>query len=99
MNANELRNALKAAADYFAQTGNFEWESEARESLNKMENNDLSFVEDLWLKYAPTCDIDDLLITDYEPEDEPKVNELNEKLAEIANSTFAALEKVKSENT
>ena len=99
MNTIELRNALNAAADYFAQTGNFEWEGEARESLNKMENNDLSFVENLWLKYAPTCDIDDLLITDYKPEDEPKVNELNEKLAEIANSTFAALDKVKSENT
>jgi len=94
-----LTKTLKAAAEYFSQRGIADWELEARDAIQKIENNDFSFIESLWLKYAPTCDIDDLLITDYKPEEEKAVNELNDKLAEIANSTFAALDKAKSENT
>lgn len=95
----ELKIALIEAADYFKSRSIPGWESEAREAAKKVENNDFSFIESLWIKYAPTCDIDDLLITDYEPENEDEVNRLNGKLAEIANKLFALLERAKGEKT
>lgn len=94
----ELKKSLLVASEYFLQRGILEWANEASEAISKIENNDYSFVENLWLKYAPTCDIDDLIITIYEPEDEAKVNELNQGLADIANRTFALLDKYKNEH-
>ncbi|WP_444946551.1 hypothetical protein ACJJIP_07450 [Microbulbifer sp. VTAC004] len=93
----ELKIALLEAASYFRSRGIPEWELEALGAVNKIERNDFSFLEDLWIKYAPTCDIDDLLVTKYATEDEDKVNKLNTQLAEIANKVFALLERVKCE--
>lgn len=76
-----------------------EWQSEARKAAEKIERNDFSFVESLWVRYAPTCDIDDLFITEYALEQEQEVNELNRQLAEAANKLFVLLERVKSEKT
>ncbi|WP_444915930.1 hypothetical protein [Microbulbifer sp. TRSA007] len=95
----DLKIALFEAASYFRSRGIREWELEALGAVNKIERNDFSFLEDLWIKYAPTCDIDDLLVTEYATEDEDKVNKLNTQLAEIANKVFALLERVKCEKT
>ena len=95
----KLKNALIEVADYFETRGISDWECEARESAKKIERGDFSFVERLWLKYAPTCDVDNLLITEYSPEQEARVSELNSQLAELANKLFALLERVKSEKT
>lgn len=95
----ELKTALNNAAEYFGSRGITDWRSEALKAVQMLENGDLSFVERLWLKYAPTCEIDDLLIIDAAPEDEDKANALNDELAEIANSTFAILDRIKNEKT
>ncbi|WKD48219.1 hypothetical protein [Microbulbifer spongiae] len=93
----ELKIALLEAASYFRSRGIPDWELEAQGAANKIKNDDFSFVEDLWIRYAPTCDIDDLLITEYAAEDEERVNKLNTQLAEIANKVFALLERVNCE--
>ncbi|EKE69438.1 hypothetical protein [Gallaecimonas xiamenensis] len=95
----KLKIALLEAADHFRVRGISEWESEARDAVNRLENDDLSFVEKMWLKYAPTCEVEDLLITDYEVEAENEVNILNAQLAEIANKVFWLLDSVKNDNT
>lgn len=95
----ELKIALAEAADYFDSRSISEWASEARETVKQVEQGDFSFVECLWVKYAPTCDIDDLLITEYSPDQEEKVNELNSQLAKVANKLFALFERAKSEKT
>jgi len=92
MHKKELMDLLKAAADYFSIRGFVDWEKEARDSITKIENDDFSIIESLWLKYAPTGDIDNLFITKYELEDEERVNALNDQLAEIVNSLFAVLD-------
>ena len=99
MNDSDLKSALSKAADYFGKRGISDWQSEALNAIDKIEDHDFSFVEDLWLKYAPTCDIDDLLIIDAAPEDEDNANALNDELGEIANSTFAILDRFKNEKT
>ena len=99
MNEFDLKRALSKAADYFGKRGISDWQSEALNAIDKIENHDLSFVEGLWLKYAPTCEIDELLIIDAAPEDEVQANALNDELAEIANSTFAILDRIKNEKT
>ena len=99
MNEYDLKSALSKAADYFENRGLSDWQSEALNAIDKIENHDFSFVEDLWLKYAPTCVIDDLRISDAAPEDEDNANTLNDELAEIANSTFAILDRIKNEKT
>ncbi|WP_144395653.1 hypothetical protein [Pleionea sediminis] len=95
----ELKTALNDAAEYFGSRGITDWRSEALKAVQMLESGDLSFVESLWLKYAPTCDIDDLLIINADPEDEDKVNSLNAELAKIANRTFAILDRLKNEKT
>ncbi|WP_444898169.1 hypothetical protein [Microbulbifer sp. SSSA005] len=95
----ELKIALFEAASYFRSRGISAWELEALKAIKKIESNDFSFLEDLWIKYAPTCDIDDLLLTEYAAEDEDKVNKLNTQLAKIANEVFALLERAKCEKT
>ena len=96
----DLKNKLSDAHDLFVSRGIDDWASQAKEALEKIENNDYSFVDPLWLKFAPTGNIDDLIITMPELHDPPlseeEANELNDELALIANETFAVLEKVKA---
>jgi len=94
----ELKNVLKNAAEYFSNREYSIWEKEALDAIECINKEDFSFVEKLWLKYAPTCEIDDLIITNYDPDEEEKVNELNAQLAEIANTVFNVLDKYKDKN-
>ncbi|MEN8258064.1 MAG: hypothetical protein ABFS09_09425, partial [Thermodesulfobacteriota bacterium] len=83
----------------FVRRGINDWAALTEQASNKLINNDFSFLEELWLKFAPTCDIDDLLIimpqSHNPPLTEEEANELNEELAVIANETFSAIERVK----
>ncbi|MBV1907814.1 MAG: hypothetical protein KUG78_00740 [Kangiellaceae bacterium] len=95
----DLKNALDNAAKYFGKRSISDWRDEALKAVQMLENNDFSFVESMWLKYAPTCEIDELLIIDAAPEDEERANSLNDELAEVANRTFAILDRLKNERT
>lgn len=92
----QLELALVKAAKYFEKRSLDEWSFEVNHALQQLEKSDYSFVESLWLKYAPTCEIDDLIIIDYSQEDEDLANQLNDELAEVANEAFSALDKFKN---
>ncbi len=93
----ELIDLLGKAVDYFGARGFVDWEKEARESAVRVQNGDLSVIEELWLKYSPMGEIDHLLITDYQPEDEDRINALNDELSGIINPLFWLLDKAKDE--
>jgi hypothetical protein len=101
-NVANLKKRLRDAHALFEKRGIYDWASLTKRALEKIKNDDYSFVEELWLKFAPTCDIDDLMITMPQLHDPPlseeEANKLNDELALIANETFAALEKVKEIN-
>ena len=88
----EIEVSLHEASSFFNKMGYVEWESEVQNALEKLKSEDYSFVESMWLRYAPTCAIDELIITNYKPEDEDKVNRHNEELAKISNRLFNQLE-------
>ena len=102
-NIDNLIKRIRDAHALFEKRGIDDWASLTKKALEKIEADDYSFVEELWLKFAPTCDIDDLIITMPQLHDPPlseeEANELNDELALIANETFAALEKVKKIKT
>jgi hypothetical protein len=62
-NVDNLIKRIRDAHALFEKRGIDDWASLTRKALEKIETDDYSFVEELWLKFAPTCDIDDLLIT------------------------------------
>ena len=90
---------LNEAAGHFSTRGFVDWEREARESGMKIQNDDFSAIESLWIKYSPTGDVDNLIITDYDPEDEDRVHALNDRLAEIINPLFWMLDKAMKKMT
>ncbi|MCX7554061.1 hypothetical protein OS175_09240 [Marinicella sp. S1101] len=97
-NIGKLICALDSAAGYFDSRGFSHWASEARHSIKLIESGDQTVIEKLYLKYAPTCEVEELFITEYEIEDEAEVVALNQTLAEVINDTFKAIEHVGSEN-
>lgn len=92
----KLAAALDEAAKYFDSRGFSTWAAEARESIVRLNNGDVETINYLCLKYAPTCQVEELFITEYEQKNEPKVVELNESLAKVINFTYAALERAQS---
>jgi hypothetical protein len=96
---NNLENALTESRDYFKKREFSNWVTLMDESLVKLRNQDYSFVHGLWLKFGDTCDVDDLLITDYAEEDEALINKLNFELSEVAKNLFWMLDKIENENT
>jgi len=92
----ELTKALDVAAKYFDSRGFLVWSSDARESIVRINSGDLEAINHLCLKYAPTCEVEELFITEYEQENESNIVELNEALAKVINSTYTALERVQS---
>lgn len=97
--SHNLQKSLERALSFFRCYGYSEWEKETTFALNLLQQNDFSFVENLWLKSAPTCAIDELIITDYKAEEEPQINQHNTELALISNDLFRSLDKLHSSST
>ena len=89
----ELKQNLEKALTLFERRGFVEWASEMADALFKLKNQDFSFVEPLWLKCGPTCEIDDLYLVNVQEKDQDSANQLNDELAQITNSLFASLDK------
>ena len=98
-----LRTQLEAAKRLFEKQGYYDWTKEVSDALDRMNQDDFSFLERLWLKFAPTCDIDDLIIIAphlHVPSLTPEqADALNDELAKVANETFAAIERVRDKRT
>ena len=95
----ELKQSLEKALSLFENRAFDEWVHEISESLRKLESRDFSFIEPLWLKCAPTCEIDDLYLIDVSEKEQENATKLNDELAKVANSLFAALDKKRNEKT
>ncbi len=95
----ELKQSLEKALALFESCGFSEWVHESSESLRKLEQGDFSFVEPMWLRCAPTCEIDNLFSINASEEEQENANKLNNELASVANSLFAALDKKRNEET
>ena len=98
-----LRIQLETAKRLFEKQGYYDWTKEVSDALDQMNQDDFSFLERLWLKFAPTCDIDDLIIIaphlHVPPLTPEQADELNDELAKVANETFAAIERVRNKRT
>jgi len=95
-----LRIQLEGAKRLFEKQGYHDWTKEVSDALDRMDQGDFSFLERLWLKFAPTCDIDDLIIIaphlHVPPLTQEQADQLNDELAKVANATFAAIEGVRN---
>ncbi len=93
---NRLRRSLDSAKDYLDARGEASWTDRMTSALNMIDRNDLSFVDDLYSRVAPTCEIESLFITEpkgqQSPMTEDQVNIVNNELADIINELTAALE-------
>ena len=98
-----LRIQLEEAKRLFERQGYHDWIAEVDDALKRMDQDDFSFLERLWLKFAPTCEIDDLIIIaphfHSPPLTQEQADQLNDELARVANSTFAAIERIKNTRT
>jgi hypothetical protein len=92
-----LRMALEAARKLFGKLGHQDWVVDIDDALNRMSQDDFSFVEDLWHKFAR--DVDDLILIAPHLHDPPLSEEeadaLNGELAEVATATFSAIDKIR----
>ncbi len=92
-----LQVQLEAAKNVFDKLGHQDWVTDVSNALEKLEKDDFSFLENLWLKFAR--DVDQLILIAPQLHDPPLTEEqadaLNGELAEVANATFVALDKVK----
>jgi hypothetical protein len=95
----ELICVLESAADYFKSRGFSRWSNEARNSIRLLKSGDHTVIEKLYLKYAPSCEVEELFVTEYEIENEEEVNAINHTLAGVINRTYWAIEHARSENT
>ncbi len=95
----DLISELEKASEYFASRGFNEWSSEAKDAITLLKQGDRSVIDRLCLKYAPTCEVEDLFITEYEQSKESEIVALNEQLAKVINTTYSALEAAQSANT
>lgn len=98
-----LRIQLIEAKMLFEKLGYHDWIADVSDGLKRLDRDDLSFLEKLWLKFAPTCDIDDLIIIaphlHQPPLTQEQADKLNDELSKVANGTFAALDKVQHSRT
>ncbi len=93
-----LHLQLIEAKRLFEKLGYDDWKADVSDCLERLDRKDFSFLEKLWLKFAPTCDIDDLIIIaphlHQPPLTQEQANKLNDELSKVANGTFAAINKV-----
>jgi len=98
-----LRIQLSEAKKMFEKFGYHDWIADVSDGLKRLDRSDFSFLEKLWLKFAPTCDIDDLIIIAPHLHQPPLTQEqadmLNDELSKVANETFAALDRVQQSRT
>ena len=98
-----LRIQLIEAKKLFKKLGYYDWIADVSDALKRFDRGDFSFLEKLWLKFAPTCDIDDLIIIaphlHQPPLTQEQADQLNDELSKVANETFAALDKVQHSKT
>jgi len=91
-----LRRSLNNARDYLNASGESLWTNRMTLALDMIRRNDLSFVNDLYSRVAPTCEIENLFITEPKeqrpPVTEDQANIINNELADIINELSAALE-------
>jgi hypothetical protein len=99
MNSEEvsrLRSSLDATRDYLNSRGETLWADRMTLALDMINRNDFSFVGDLYSRVAPTCEIENLFITEpkeqWPPMMEDQANIVNNKLADIINELSSALE-------
>ena len=92
----ELGKSLTQTRDYFESRGFDEWVELLNNALSQYSISDYSFVTSLWLKFGDTCDVDNLIITEYAEKDEDMVNELNSELSEFTKQLFWVLDKIES---
>jgi hypothetical protein len=97
MNRNSLKVALAEAVEYFDSRGFHQWAEEAEKSIDCIEKNDFSFIDSLMFRYAPTCEVEELFITEYTLEQEEIVNKINSELADVVNSVYGALERTRGQ--
>ena len=94
-----LKNKLLAAQELFLKRNMGDWAHLSKRALDKIENNDFTILEELWLKFGPTCEIDNAFIitpqSQNPPISEEKANELNNELADIINELFSSIERVR----
>ncbi len=94
---------LREAKKLFEKMGYHDWIADVSDALKRLDRDDFSFVEKLWLMFAPTCDIDDLIIIaphlHQPPLTQEQADKLNDELSKVANDTFAALDKVQNSKT
>ncbi len=98
-----LRIQLIEAKKLFEKLGYHDWIAEVSDASKRLDRDDFAFLEKLWLKFAPTCDIDDLIIIaphlHQPPLTQEQADRLNDELSKVANETFAALDKVQHSRT
>ncbi len=92
-----LQIQLTKAKKVFQKLGCKDWEEDVSRALGRLNCDDFSFLEELWLKFAR--DVDNLVLIAPQLHDPPMSEEeadrLNGELADVANATFAALDKIK----
>ncbi len=92
-----LRMWLKRAKAIFEKLGHHDWVEDITDALDRLNRDDFGFVESLWIKFAR--DVDDLILIAPSLHDPPltetQADELNGELAEVANQTFAAIDRVR----
>ncbi len=93
----QLQVQLKRAKRLFEKIGCRDWVRDVTDALEKIDKDDFGFLEDLWLKFAR--DVDHLVLIAPRLHDPPLTEEeadaLNGELADVANATFSALDKLK----
>ena len=95
----ELNNSLLEASRYFESRGFYTWSEEAEESITQLNKGDKKLAEKLLLKYAPTCEVESLFITEYDESCEMEVIEKNEQLSGVIQNVYWALEHFLDEST
>jgi hypothetical protein len=94
-----LQTALVSTRDYFSTRQFNDWLELLDNAIELEKINDHSFVEPLWCKFGDTCEVDDLIITEYNIADEDAINSLNSELCELTNILFAELDKLVQNET
>jgi hypothetical protein len=93
---NRLLSALEVSRDYLKSRDENKWVEKMEHAIRCIKKDDLSFVDNLYSKVAPTCEIENLFIT--EPEDqsppisEEDANRINSEFAEIINELSNSLQ-------
>ena len=93
---NRLRRSLVVTRDYLVTRDETSWAEHMATALDMIDRDDFSFLDDLYSIVAPTCEIEDLFITEpgkqHPPLTEDEANAANNQLADIINELSASLE-------